>query len=157
MSVLIRGFWIFRHIVSDDLEIGYRGSTAGAPIISQTFTATATEYIAEVATTANAGFVLKDVNQPNQAAGLFPTWVNGAIELETLVTPQDGRAGDLFALHALTPLRLAQAGSWPPRAPSSTGSLDSVSRSEVLQGMRLQSRTVLTRGLARSTLTSAGP
>jgi hypothetical protein len=46
-------------IVSDDLEIGYRGSTAGAPIISQTFTATAAEYIAEVATTANAGFVLK--------------------------------------------------------------------------------------------------
>ncbi|KAJ7806344.1 hypothetical protein B0H14DRAFT_3882400 [Mycena olivaceomarginata] len=77
-------------IASGNLEIGYRGSTAGASIISQTFTATAAEYIAEAMTTANGGFVLKDVNQPNQAARLFPTLVNDAIELETLVTPQDG-------------------------------------------------------------------
>jgi hypothetical protein len=32
----------------------------------------------------------RDVNQPNQAPGLFPTWVNGTLQLETLETPQDG-------------------------------------------------------------------
>jgi hypothetical protein len=46
-------------IVSGNLEIGCRGSTAGASIISQIFTATAAEYIAETVTTANGGFVLK--------------------------------------------------------------------------------------------------
>ncbi|KAJ7312882.1 hypothetical protein DFH08DRAFT_1087437 [Mycena albidolilacea] len=80
-------------IASGSLEIGYGSSVAGAAIISQTLSATGAEYIAEASTITNGGFVLKDVNQPNQAAGLFPTWVNGVIELETLVTPQDGTQG----------------------------------------------------------------
>ncbi|KAJ6482478.1 hypothetical protein C8R45DRAFT_1099764 [Mycena sanguinolenta] len=80
-------------IASGSLEIGYSSSVAGAPIISQALTATAPEYIAEASTIANGGFVLKDVNQPNQAPGLYPTFVNGTIELQTLVTPEDGKQG----------------------------------------------------------------
>ncbi|KAJ7705573.1 hypothetical protein B0H17DRAFT_1175362 [Mycena rosella] len=80
-------------IVSGNLEVGYASSVAGAPLISQALTTNAAEYIAEAATTANGGYVLKDVNQSNQAPGLFPTWVNGALELETLVTPEDGKQG----------------------------------------------------------------
>ncbi|KAJ7791725.1 hypothetical protein B0H14DRAFT_3500178 [Mycena olivaceomarginata] len=59
-------------IASGSLEIGYGSSVAGRR-----------DYLADI-----IGY--RDVNQPNQAAGLFPTWVNGVIELETLVTPQDG-------------------------------------------------------------------
>ncbi|KAF7377522.1 hypothetical protein MSAN_00174300 [Mycena sanguinolenta] len=80
-------------IASGSLEMGYSSSVAGASIISQALTATAAEYVAVAATITNGGFVLKDVNQPNQAAGLYPTWVNGAIELQTLVTPEDGTQG----------------------------------------------------------------
>ncbi|KAJ7097662.1 hypothetical protein C8R44DRAFT_369002 [Mycena epipterygia] len=80
-------------ISSGSLEIGYSSSVAGAPIISQALTASSPEFIAEASTITNGGFVLKDANQPNQAAGLFPTFVNGALELATLVTPEDGKQG----------------------------------------------------------------
>ncbi|KAJ6598260.1 hypothetical protein DFH09DRAFT_1272041 [Mycena vulgaris] len=80
-------------IASGNLELGYSSSVAGAAIISQVLSATGPEFIAEASTISNGGFVLKDSNQDNHAAGLFPTWVNGAIELETLVTPEDGKQG----------------------------------------------------------------
>ncbi|KAF7369286.1 hypothetical protein MVEN_00256400 [Mycena venus] len=80
-------------IASGNLEVGYTGGVAGASIISQALITTGAEYLAEAATTVNGGFVLKDINQAGNAAGLFVTWVNGAIELETLVTPEDGKQG----------------------------------------------------------------
>ncbi|KAJ7097659.1 hypothetical protein C8R44DRAFT_748370 [Mycena epipterygia] len=88
-------------IGSGNLELGFSGSVAGAPIISQALTPAGPEFIVEVSTISNGGFVLKsltpcthrDVDQPNQAPGLFPTNVNGAVELQTLVTPEDGTQG----------------------------------------------------------------
>ncbi|KAF8189483.1 hypothetical protein K438DRAFT_1763695 [Mycena galopus ATCC 62051] len=80
-------------IGNGNLEVGYAGSIAGAAIISQALTAGAAEYIPEASTISNGGFLLKDVNQPGSAAGLFPTLVNGTVELETLVTPEDGTQG----------------------------------------------------------------
>ncbi|KAJ6598261.1 hypothetical protein DFH09DRAFT_1394361 [Mycena vulgaris] len=87
-------------IASGNLEIGYAGSVAGAALISQPLTSNSPEFIAVQATTVNGGFVLKDVNQDNHAAGLFPTWVNGTIKLETLVTPEDGKQGWGFVCSA---------------------------------------------------------
>lgn len=46
-------------ITSGGLELGYASSTAGAAIISQTFTSTAAEFIAETYPTTNGGFYLK--------------------------------------------------------------------------------------------------
>ncbi|KAJ6551231.1 hypothetical protein B0H19DRAFT_1156976, partial [Mycena capillaripes] len=80
-------------IASGTLELGYASSVAGAAIISQALSATSAEYIGEASTITNGGFLLKDANQDNHAAGLFPTWVNGAIQLQTLVTPEDGTQG----------------------------------------------------------------
>ncbi|KAJ7220627.1 hypothetical protein GGX14DRAFT_540754 [Mycena pura] len=80
-------------IANGNLEIGYTSSVAGAPLISQTFSL-APEFIGEASTIDNGGFVLKDVNQDNHAPGLFPTFVDGgALELETLATPEDGKQG----------------------------------------------------------------
>jgi len=85
---------VFAHsgvsIASGGLELGYNGSTAGAAIISQTFSPSA-EFIGEVYPTTNGGYYLKDANQENQAAGLFPTWVNGSLELETQSSTLDGK------------------------------------------------------------------
>ncbi|KAJ6577744.1 hypothetical protein B0H19DRAFT_1370841 [Mycena capillaripes] len=72
------------------LEIGYAGSVAGASITSQALSTLSPEFIVETATTVNGGFVLKDVNQDNHAPGLFPTYINGTLKLETLVAPEDG-------------------------------------------------------------------
>ncbi|KAJ7097660.1 hypothetical protein C8R44DRAFT_859825 [Mycena epipterygia] len=83
-------------IAVGSLEIGYASSVAGTPIISQALSTTSPEFIAEASTSANGGFLLKDANQPNQAAALFPTLVSGALELETLVSPQDGTQGWAF-------------------------------------------------------------
>ncbi|KAF8129450.1 hypothetical protein K438DRAFT_2136921 [Mycena galopus ATCC 62051] len=83
-------------IGNGNLEVGYAGSIAGAAIISQALTPGPAEYIPEASTISNGGFVLKDVNQPGSAAGLFLTLLNGAIELETLVTPEDGTQGCEF-------------------------------------------------------------
>ncbi|KAJ6618146.1 hypothetical protein B0H10DRAFT_2217918 [Mycena sp. CBHHK59/15] len=80
-------------IASGGLELGYASSVAGAPLISQPLSATAAEFIAVTSSVSNGGFILKDVNQDNHAAGLYPSYVNGALELETLVTPQDGKQG----------------------------------------------------------------
>ncbi|KAJ7489003.1 hypothetical protein FB451DRAFT_1552922 [Mycena latifolia] len=80
-------------IASGTLEVGYASSVAGAPLISQALSANSPEFIVVNATTVNGGFVLKDANQDNHSAGLYPTWVNGAIKLETLVTPEDGKQG----------------------------------------------------------------
>ncbi|KAJ7182789.1 hypothetical protein C8R43DRAFT_968095 [Mycena crocata] len=80
-------------IASGNLELGYASSVSGAPIISQALSPTSPEFIAEAATISNGGFILKDSNQDNHAAGLFPTWVNGVLKLETLVTPEDGKQG----------------------------------------------------------------
>ncbi|KAJ7097654.1 hypothetical protein C8R44DRAFT_949230 [Mycena epipterygia] len=86
-------------IGSGNLELGYASSVVGAPIISQALTPAGPEFIAEASTIANGGFVLKDVNQPNQATALFPTLVNGALSLETLVSPEDGQAHKFEAPH----------------------------------------------------------
>ncbi|KAF8217512.1 hypothetical protein K438DRAFT_1952404 [Mycena galopus ATCC 62051] len=80
-------------IASGSLEVGYASGVAGAAIISQGLTATAAEYIGETATISNGGFVLKDANQAGSAAGLYPTLSNGALTLETLVSPEDGTQG----------------------------------------------------------------
>ncbi|KAJ7677989.1 hypothetical protein DFH06DRAFT_1167609 [Mycena polygramma] len=80
-------------IANGNLELGYASSIAGAPIISQALSANAAEFIGEAATISNGGFVSKDANQDNHAIGLFPTWIDGAIELQPLVTPEDGKQG----------------------------------------------------------------
>ncbi|KAJ7489202.1 hypothetical protein FB451DRAFT_1553074 [Mycena latifolia] len=80
-------------IASGSLQIGYASSVAGAPIISQALSAIAAEFIAVASTIANGGYVLEDANQDNHSAGLYPTSVSGAVELETLVTPEDGTQG----------------------------------------------------------------
>ncbi|KAJ7220626.1 hypothetical protein GGX14DRAFT_431517 [Mycena pura] len=80
-------------IASGSLELGYSSSVAGAVIISQPLSATSPEFIAEATTVSNGGFLLKDSNQDNHAAGLFCTNVNGSLELETAVSPEDGTQG----------------------------------------------------------------
>ncbi|KAJ7733936.1 hypothetical protein B0H16DRAFT_1732035 [Mycena metata] len=75
------------------LEIGYTSSVPGAAIISETLSTTAAEFFAIPATIENGGYVLQVVNQDNHSPRLFPTWVNGTLELETLVTPEDGKQG----------------------------------------------------------------
>ncbi|KAJ7677996.1 hypothetical protein DFH06DRAFT_1465806 [Mycena polygramma] len=97
-------------IASGNLELGYASSVAGAPIISQALTATAAEFIGEASTITNGGFVLKDANQENQAVGLFPTLVNGAIQLQTLVTPEDGTQGWGFVCSTCTDPSTVGAG-----------------------------------------------
>ncbi|KAJ7472403.1 hypothetical protein B0H11DRAFT_2038876 [Mycena galericulata] len=87
-------------IASGNLAVGYSSSVAGAPIISQALVSTAALYIAEASTISNGGFVLKDADQPGTAAGLYPTNVNGALSLETLVTPEDGTQGWGFVCSA---------------------------------------------------------
>ncbi|KAF7324626.1 hypothetical protein MKEN_00504100 [Mycena kentingensis (nom. inval.)] len=79
-------------IASGGFEIGYTSSTAGASAITQAFSL-APEFIGENTTVSNGGFLLKDANQDNHAAGLFLTFVDGAPKLETLITPQDGHQG----------------------------------------------------------------
>ncbi|KAJ7029888.1 hypothetical protein C8F04DRAFT_1236810 [Mycena alexandri] len=80
-------------IGSGNLEIGYTGSVPSAAIISEGLTTNSAEFFAIPATIENGGFVLQVVNQDNHSPRLFPTWVNGTLELETLVTPEDGKQG----------------------------------------------------------------
>ncbi|KAJ7677995.1 hypothetical protein DFH06DRAFT_1121537 [Mycena polygramma] len=87
-------------IVRESLELGYASSVAGAPIISQALSTTTAEFIGEPSVFYNNGFVLLDAKQDDNATALVPTWANGAIELQTLVTPEDG-AGVLSARRAM--------------------------------------------------------
>ncbi|KAJ6504092.1 hypothetical protein C8R47DRAFT_177018 [Mycena vitilis] len=75
-------------IASGNLDLGYPSSVTGAPIVSQALSATA-EFIGEASTISNGGFVLKDANQESQVV----TLINGALELQALVAPEDGTQG----------------------------------------------------------------
>ncbi|KAJ7100745.1 hypothetical protein B0H15DRAFT_796449 [Mycena belliarum] len=76
-------------IASGALAVGYARSTAGAPLVSKNRSAAAGEWIAEPSTVANGGFVLRDA----ASAGLYATWTSGALALEPLVAPEDGKQG----------------------------------------------------------------
>ncbi|KAJ7176758.1 hypothetical protein C8R46DRAFT_1346718 [Mycena filopes] len=99
------------NIAVGSLEIGYASAVPGASVVSQALSTTAFEFIAETATTINGGFSLKTVNEPNQAAALFPTASNGALKLQTLVTPADGTQNFGFVCSTCNnPSTVAQGG-----------------------------------------------
>ncbi|KAJ7454615.1 hypothetical protein B0H11DRAFT_1926438 [Mycena galericulata] len=84
---------------SGDYEVGYAGSAAGSPIISQALTPTSAEFIVENTTIVNGGFMLKDWNQAGSAVPLFLTDVSGALALEPLVFPEAGTQGFGFVCY----------------------------------------------------------
>ncbi|KAJ7621295.1 hypothetical protein FB45DRAFT_928883 [Roridomyces roridus] len=75
---------------SGTLEVGYASSVAGAAIVTQALTTAAAEYIVANAQTSNGGFQFIDFNESGASTQLVQTNSNGAVSLQTLVTPESG-------------------------------------------------------------------
>ncbi|KAJ7621288.1 hypothetical protein FB45DRAFT_139044 [Roridomyces roridus] len=71
---------------SGAFEVGYTGSVAGAAIVTEALT-TSAEYIVA---TSNGGLQFIDFNESGASSQLYQTNSDGAVSLQTLVTPENG-------------------------------------------------------------------